>query len=83
VNPKIWLATISRSSIKDLETIALARHPVPAAMKVSKIEGVIAREGEGEIPFQLDSDDEVGAYLMYLDSLQGAKATFSVCFEAL
>lgn len=83
VNPKLWLATISRSSIKDLEALALARHPVPAAMKVSKIEGVIAREGENEIPFQLDSDDEVGAYLMYLDSLQGAKATFSVCFEAL
>ena len=81
VNPKIWLDPISSFSIKDIETSALSKHPIPAAMRVSKIEGILRTQPHDlECPCHLGNDGEVKAYMEYLN---GGKVILEISFAPL
>ena len=81
VSPKIWLDPLTSFTIKDIETSALSKHPVPAAMRVSKIEGIMRTQPlDLEYPCHLGNDGEVKAYMEYLD---GGKVVLDISFAPL
>ena len=81
VSPKIWLDPLTSFTIKDIETSALSKHPVPAAMRVSKIEGIMRTQPlDLEYPCHLGNDGEVKAYMEYLD---GGKVVLEISFAPL
>ena len=82
VSPPVWLTTMTSFSLADIQSTALEEHPDPELgqnFRVIRVEGVLeSREGAGrQITMRLDSDDEVGAYLKYLE---GDKIHFWVSF---
>lgn len=69
---KLWLATLTSTSVSELRHLAQAKH-VNAA--VAKIEGAVKDEFGKEVFFAIDEDDELRAYLSHVE---GGKATFVV-----
>ena len=81
VEPKIWLDPISSVTIKNIETSALSKHPIPAAMRVSKIEGILRTAPHDlECPCHLGNDGEVKAYMEYLN---GGKVVLEISLAPL
>lgn len=69
---KLWLATLTSTSVAELRLLAQAKH---ANAAVAKIEGAVKDEGGKEVFFAIDEDDELRAYLSHVE---GGKATFVV-----
>lgn len=69
---KLWLATLTSTSVSELRHLAQAKH---ANAVVVKIEGAVKDEGGKEVFFAIDEDDELRAYLSHVE---GGKATFVV-----
>ena len=73
---KLWLATLTSTSVFELRQLAQGKHN--GAVEMVKIEGVVKDEGGGrghEVAFKIDEDDELRAYLSHVE---GGKATFVV-----
>ena len=69
---KLWLGTLTSGSVDELRQLAVSKHP---DANLARIEGVV-REGNGnEVSFEIDEDDELGAYFAHVN---GGKATFVV-----
>ncbi|KAI9818272.1 MAG: hypothetical protein M1826_001416 [Phylliscum demangeonii] len=69
---KVWLATLGNISVLELRRLATAKHANALAVR---IEGVVRDETGTEVPFPIDEDDELEAYMGHV---AGGKATFNV-----
>lgn len=69
---KMFLATLSTRSYSEIEEVVINKWPDVA---VSKIEGMARAANGGEVPFAIEGDDELDAYLEYV---QGSKVVFLV-----
>ncbi|KAI9682348.1 MAG: hypothetical protein M1817_000402 [Caeruleum heppii] len=69
---KLWLATLTSISVGELRQLATSKHPDTT---VVRIDGIVRDANNNEVPFAIDEDDELGAYLAHIN---GAKATFNV-----
>ncbi len=73
---KLWLGTLTSGSVEELRRLAVSKHPDAT---LARIEGVV-RDGNGnEVSFEIDEDDELGAYFAHVN---GGKATFVVQLNA-
>ncbi|KAI1609560.1 hypothetical protein EDD36DRAFT_74840 [Exophiala viscosa] len=70
-NTKMWLGSLSSRTVQELHAMLANKYP---NAKPARIEG-IAKDASGEIPFVIDEDEELDAYL---DHVHGRKATFVV-----
>ncbi|KAM3516263.1 hypothetical protein MY11210_000022 [Beauveria gryllotalpidicola] len=68
----LWVATLGSHSVQELREAAVARFPGAACMRV---EGVIKDGKGGELPLQIEHEQELAAYLAHM---QGASPTFNV-----
>jgi len=71
-NTNLWISTMASQSIQELRQAAVTKFP--GAMCV-RIEGIIKDAKGNELPLQIQSDDELGAYFAHM---QGGSPTFSV-----
>ncbi|KAI9849082.1 MAG: hypothetical protein M1838_000283 [Thelocarpon superellum] len=69
---KVWLATLTSVSVQELRALATSKHPDAALVR---IDGIVREPNNNEVPFEIDEDDELGAYLTHVSD---AKATFNV-----
>jgi hypothetical protein len=69
-----WLATLGSQSVHDLRLLATQKWPGALCFR---IEGVLKDGKGGEIPVQIQNDDELGAYLAHIDD-SGGTPTFNV-----
>ncbi|KAI9840676.1 MAG: hypothetical protein M1830_007920, partial [Pleopsidium flavum] len=68
----LWLGTLTSGSVDELRHLATSKHTDATLVR---IEGIV-REGNGnEVSFEIDEDDELGAYFAHVN---GGKATFVV-----
>ncbi|KAI9805985.1 MAG: hypothetical protein M1825_000599 [Sarcosagium campestre] len=70
--PKMWLGILTSISITELRQLATMKHPNTS---IVRIDGVAKDDHNNEISFGIDDDEELEAYLAYV---QGAKVTFNV-----
>lgn len=76
--PRLWVSTLTSMSVAELRDLATVKYPGSVAVRV---QGIIPHAGEGaelgmeEMGIQVDSDEEVHAYLA---AVNGVKPTFSV-----
>ncbi|KAH8718229.1 hypothetical protein HC256_002880 [Beauveria bassiana] len=68
----LWVATLGSHSVQELRESAVARFPGAACIRV---EGVIKDGKGGELPLQIEHEQELAAYLAHM---QGASPTFNV-----
>lgn len=68
----LWVATLCSHSVQELREAAVARFPGAACVRV---EGVIKDGKGGELPLQIEQEQELAAYLAHM---QGASPTFNV-----
>lgn len=68
----LWVATLASHSVQELREAAVARFPGAACVRV---EGVIKDGKGGELPLQIEQEQELAAYLAHM---QGASPTFNV-----
>ena len=71
-NTSLWVATLCSHSVQELREAAVARFPGAACVRV---EGVIKDGKGGELPLQIEQEQELAAYLAHM---QGASPTFNV-----
>ena len=69
---KLWLATLTSVSVQELRQLATSKHPDAA---IVRIDGIVKEPNNNEVPFEIDEDDELEAYLAHVSE---AKATFNV-----
>ncbi|KAI9659959.1 MAG: hypothetical protein M1821_001311 [Bathelium mastoideum] len=69
---QVWLSTLLSGSIEELKVLAVKDLPYTV---VVRIEGLVPDLNGNDIPYVLDREDELGAYLAHIT---GGKATFSV-----
>ncbi|KAJ9638164.1 hypothetical protein H2204_004475 [Knufia peltigerae] len=74
-NTKMWLGSLSARTIEELHALLAVKYP---NTKPARIEGVEKDASGNEIPYQIDEDDELDAYL---DHVQGRKATIVVLLQ--
>ncbi|RAK94008.1 hypothetical protein BO79DRAFT_283464 [Aspergillus costaricaensis CBS 115574] len=72
---KTWVEKLTARSVAELQQIVGERYPDAV---VTKIEGMDRDEKGNEIPFVIDEDHELDAYLTHV---QGRKATFVFCLN--
>ena len=68
---RLWVSTLSSSSVHELRSLAAQKFPGTIALR---IEGVIKQPNGHEITLPIDQDEELEAYL----GIQGSKPFFSV-----
>lgn len=68
----LWISTLRSSSVHDLRVAAAVKFPGTMCLRV---EGIVKDGNGGEIPLQINQDDEMMAYM---EHLQGSTPTFSV-----
>lgn len=78
--PKMWIDIVNGASMKEVESCALSRHPIPAAMRIERVEGIASGSGGSEQSIKIDTDDELSCYL---DRVMADKVIFSVCFTPM
>ncbi|CAF3515133.1 unnamed protein product [Fusarium graminearum] len=71
-NTSLWISTMASQSIQELRQTAVAKFPGALCVR---IEGIIKDPKGNELPLQIQSDDELGAYFAHM---QGGSPTFSV-----
>ena len=72
---KLWLGSLAGRSVREVHAMLATKYP---HAKAERIDG-IDKDGSGnEIPYRIDEDDELEAYL---DHVQGRKATFVVLLK--
>ena len=71
-NSRLWVSTLSSISLNELHQLASVKFPGTYAYR---IEGIMKQPNGGEAPLQIESDDELEAYLA---GVGGVKPTFSV-----
>lgn len=71
-NTNLWVATLSSQSLQELREAAVAKFPGAVCLRV---EGVIKDGKGGELPLQIEQEQELSAYMAHL---QGASPTFNV-----
>ncbi|KID89844.1 hypothetical protein MGU_03249 [Metarhizium guizhouense ARSEF 977] len=71
-NSNLWIATLTSHSVQELRQVAVAKFPGTACLRV---EGVLKDGKGGELPLQIEQDQELSAYLAHL---QGTAPTFNV-----
>lgn len=69
---KLWLGTLTSGSVNELRQLAVSKHP---DANLVRIEGVVRESNGNEVSFEIDEDDELGAYFAHVN---GGKATFVV-----
>ncbi len=69
---KLWLGTLTSGSVNELRQLAISKHP---DANLVRIEGLVRESNGNEVSFEIDEDDELGAYFAHVD---GGKATFVV-----
>ncbi|KAI9824632.1 MAG: hypothetical protein M1832_001722 [Thelocarpon impressellum] len=69
---KLWLATLTSVSVDELRQLATSKHPDSA---VVRIDGIVREANNADVPFEIDEDEELEAYLAHVSE---AKATFNV-----
>ncbi|KAL9089242.1 MAG: hypothetical protein Q9165_005810 [Trypethelium subeluteriae] len=69
---QVWLASLTSGSIQELRYLAVKNFPHSA---IDRIEGLVGDANGTNIPYVLDRDDELGAYLAHTT---GGKTVFSV-----
>ena len=69
---QLWLNTLTSGSLQELSELATKDFPNSI---VTRIEGLVPDLSGNDVPFILDHEDELGAYLAHIT---GGKATFSV-----
>lgn len=69
---KLWLGTLTSGSVEELRQLATSKHPDATLVR---IEGVVRENNGHEVSFEIDEDDELGAYFAHVN---GGKATFVV-----
>ncbi|KAL9077866.1 MAG: hypothetical protein Q9157_003222 [Trypethelium eluteriae] len=74
---QVWLASLTSGSIQELRYLALRDFPHSA---IDRIEGLVGDANGTNIPYVLDRDDELGAYLAHTT---GGKPVFSVTIAPL
>ena len=67
----MWIGTLNTTSIQELRRAAVERFQ---GVVCSRVEGIVKHDG-GEIPLQIESDQELMAYLSHIES---NTPTFSV-----
>ncbi|PYH69092.1 Clr5 domain-containing protein [Aspergillus vadensis CBS 113365] len=72
---KTWVEKLTARSVAELQQIVGEKYPDAV---VTKIEGMDRDEKGNEIPFVIDEDHELDAYLTHV---QGRKATFVFCLN--
>lgn len=68
----LWISTLRSSLLQDLRGAAASKFPGTVCLRV---EGIVKDGNGGEIPLQINQDDEMMAYM---EHLQGSTPTFSV-----
>ncbi len=68
----LWVATLGSQSLQELREAAVAKFPGAVCLRV---EGVIKDGKGGELPLQIEQEQELSAYMAHL---QGASPTFNV-----
>ena len=71
-NSRLWVSTLSSISLNELRQLACVKFPGTYAYH---IEGIMKQPNGQEAPLQIESDDELEAYLA---GIGGVKPTFSV-----
>ena len=69
---QLWLSTLTSGSMQELRALAVKDFPNSVA---AQVEGMVSDLNGNDIPYVLDRDDELGAYLTHTS---GGKATFSI-----
>lgn len=69
---KLWLATLTSVSVHELRQLATSKHPDTA---IVRIDGIVREGNNNEVPFEIDEDNELEAYLAHVSE---AKAIFNV-----
>ena len=69
---KLWLGTLTSGSVEELRQLAISKHP---DARLIRIEGIVRESNGNEVSFEIDEDDELGAYFAHVN---GGKATFVV-----
>ena len=72
LSTKLWLGTLTSGSVNELRQLAVSKHPEATLVR---IEGVVRESNGNEVSFEIDEDDELGAYFAHVN---GGKATFVV-----
>lgn len=68
----LWITTITSQSLDELRQAAVDKFPDAACIRV---QGILRDGKAGEVPLQIEQDEELSAYLTHL---QGGTPTFSV-----
>lgn len=68
----LWIATMTSQSLEELRQIAVDKFPGALCVRV---QGILRDGKGGEIPLQIEQDQELGAYLAHM---QGGSPTFNV-----
>lgn len=71
-NTSLWVATLGSHSVQELREAAVAKFPGAACVR---IEGIIKDGKGGELPLQIEQEQELEAYLAHM---QGGSPTFNV-----
>jgi len=69
---KLWLGALTSGSVDELRQLAISKHPDATLLR---IEGIVRESNGNEVSFEIDEDDELGAYFAHVN---GGKATFVV-----
>lgn len=71
-NTGLWVATLESQSVQELREAAVARFPGAVCVR---IEGIIKDSSGGELPLQIEQEQELAAYLAHI---QDGSPTFNV-----
>ncbi|KAL2003388.1 hypothetical protein VTN02DRAFT_4034 [Thermoascus thermophilus] len=74
---KTWVEKLATRSVAELRQLVAARFPDSV---VTRIEGIDKDENGNDIPFLIDEDHELDAYLTHV---HGRKATFLFCLNSI
>jgi hypothetical protein len=78
-NTKLWLGSLANRTVPELRALLADRYPSSIA---ERIDGVEKDAGGNEIPYRIDEDEELDAYLDHVQT-KTKKATFVVLLKAV